>query len=98
MPVRKPVTVAVELVASVKTVEDVWERLEILPDDWDRDSIGVPKVEVTIKVPSNVSEEDVDKHVQGLMAELDAAREVAEDARNRRMDEAKAKETIGKGL
>ena len=79
MKVRKLVRVTVELAGGVKTVEDVEGQLEILPDNWERASVGVPTVQVVIKVPNGVADEDVDKHVQNLMAARDSAHDEAVD-------------------
>ena len=79
MTIRKFVGVTVELAGGVKTVEDVKDRLDVLPDAWELENIGTPEVQVDIKVPRNMSEEDVNKHVTDLMAALDSARDEAVD-------------------
>ncbi len=79
MTVRKFVRVTVELAGGVKTIEDVRSQLEILPESWERASISEPTVQVVIKVPKDVADEDVDKHVQNLMAARDSAHDEAVD-------------------
>ncbi len=79
MTVRKSVPVTVELAGGVKTVEDIEGRLEILPEAWELASVGIPEVQVVIKVPRKVPDADVDKHVQHLMAALDSAHDEAVD-------------------
>ena len=98
MTIRKSVPVTVELAGGVMTIEDVKGQLEILPDEWELASVGTPKVEVVIKVPRAVTNAAVEENVHHRMAALDYAREEAEDARNRREDEAKAIKRIGKDL
>ena len=98
MTVRKTVPVTIALAGGVKTIEDVEGQLETLPDLWEVTSIGTPEVQVAMKVPLAVPDEDVTKHIQGLMASLDFARDEAEEKRQRKEAEASATQRIKAGL
>ena len=80
MTTKKKVSVPVELIRGIKTLDDVKEALQILPKDWVVKSISEASVDVVLMVPKDVSDGEVQDLVNDRMAGRDTIRKVGDNS------------------